>query len=135
MDTEVLKELLADVRAGKVAIEEALEALKGFPFEDLAFAKVDHHRTLRTGIPEVIYARGKTTEEVVAIARSMLDRSGRFLITRASEDVFRALGIKEARFHQASRRHLLRGRQGEEGVRACHLCRDVRTSPSLKRPR
>ncbi len=102
MDTEVLKELLADVRAGKVAVEEALEALKGFPFEDLAFAKVDHHRTLRTGIPEVIYARGKTTEEVVSIARSMLDRSGRFLITRASEDVFRALGIEEARFHQAS---------------------------------
>ncbi|HWR88897.1 MAG TPA: nickel pincer cofactor biosynthesis protein LarB [Dissulfurispiraceae bacterium] len=102
MDTEVLKELLADVRAGKVAIEEALEALKGLPFEDLSFAKVDHHRTLRTGIPEVIYARGKTTEDVVSIARAMLERSGRFLVTRASEDLFRALDIGEARFHKAS---------------------------------
>ncbi|MCL4491956.1 MAG: nickel pincer cofactor biosynthesis protein LarB [Nitrospirae bacterium] len=102
MDTDVLKKLLADVKAGRIPVEKALHKLKHLPYEDLEFAKVDHHRGIRSDIPEVIYARGKKTEEVIAIARSMLEKSGRFLITKASENIYRELNLKNAEFSPAS---------------------------------
>ncbi|TLM97958.1 1-(5-phosphoribosyl)-5-amino-4-imidazole-carboxylate carboxylase, partial [bacterium] len=59
MDKELLQALLQKVKAGQVSVAEALDTLKGMPFEDLAFAKVDHHRCLRNGFPEVIFGQGK----------------------------------------------------------------------------
>ncbi|HSB51813.1 MAG TPA: nickel pincer cofactor biosynthesis protein LarB [Dissulfurispiraceae bacterium] len=102
MDRRLLTSILADFKEGKRSLKAVLEALTHLPYEDLDFAKVDHHRTLRTAVPEVIFAKGKKTEEVVPIAQAMLRRGGRFLITRATEEVYRALGVKTARYYPAS---------------------------------
>ncbi len=102
MDSKILKTLLSDVKTGRVPIGEALDALKHLPYEELDFAKVDHHRSLRSVIPEVIFAQNKKTSDVVAIAHAMLKKSGRFLITRAREDIYDALDVKESKFYPAS---------------------------------
>ncbi len=102
MDIDILKSLLTDVRAGKTPIEKALGVLKNLPFEDLDFAKIDHHRGIRSDIPEVIYALNKKPEEVIAIAHAMMKKSRRFLITRGSEDIYRRLELKKAAFFPAS---------------------------------
>jgi NCAIR mutase (PurE)-related protein len=84
MDEAALKKLLAEVRAGKRDVSSALDRLRHLPYENLSFARVDHHRHLRQGIPEVIFAENKSPDETAAIAASMLSRSGCLLITRAS---------------------------------------------------
>ncbi len=81
-----LTRLLRQVRTGKLPVEEAVARLRSLPFEDLGFAKVDHHRALRTGFPEVIYCAGKTPEQVVHIARRIRARGHLVLATRCSPD-------------------------------------------------
>ncbi len=88
MDNDKLEEILDSVKRGRLTVEGALEQLKHLPYEDIGVAKVDHHRELRHGVPEVIFAEGKRPEDIRAIAGSMLRSSGRFLITRASEAVY-----------------------------------------------
>ncbi|HYP14539.1 MAG TPA: nickel pincer cofactor biosynthesis protein LarB [Bryobacteraceae bacterium] len=83
MDQEHLKRLLAEVRDGEVAVDAALERLRHLPFEDLGFAKVDHHRAIRQGMPEVVFGKGKTADQIVSIADRLLQRSSNVLITRA----------------------------------------------------
>ncbi len=85
MDPAKLKELLESVREGATSVDEALDRLRHMPFEDLGFAKLDHHRALRHGMPEVIFAEGKTPEEVVEIAAKVLARSENLLATRVDE--------------------------------------------------
>jgi hypothetical protein len=84
VDQEQLRALLDQVRAGAVDVDAAIERLKHLPFEDLGFAKVDHHRALRQGIPEVVFGQGKTVEQVLGIVSSLVKRSGNVLVTRAS---------------------------------------------------
>ena len=103
MDSKKLKAVLADVKNGKTSIDKSLNILKHLPYEDFDFAKIDHHRTIRTDIPEVIFAGNKKTEDVIKIARSMLKKSGRFLITKASEETYRELNIKKAKFYSESK--------------------------------
>jgi hypothetical protein len=91
MDTERLKGILQAVKAGRMTIKGALEQLKVLPYEDIGFAKVDHHRTLRHGMPEVIYAEAKEAREVIAIADLILNRSRRLFITRANEGLYREI--------------------------------------------
>jgi NCAIR mutase (PurE)-related protein len=102
MDEGSLKKLLERVKAGRLSPEKALEKLRHLPYEDMSFASVDHHRSLRHGVPEVVYAEGKTVEEAVSIARSIYKNSKRLLVTRASEEVYKKLRIKEAEFHPRS---------------------------------
>jgi NCAIR mutase (PurE)-related protein len=83
MDQEQLRKLLEQVRDGATDVDAALERLRHMPFEDLGFAKVDHHRALRHGMPEVIFAKGKTPEQVAQIAARLLERAPNVLITRA----------------------------------------------------
>src|SRR5581483_6015447 len=75
--------LFEQVRTGEASIESAMVRMRHMPFEDLGFAKIDHHRALRHGIPEVIFAKGKTSEQVLAIAERLLDNAQNVLITRA----------------------------------------------------
>ncbi len=103
MNVIQLKEILRKVRDGVLSPETALEELKVLPFEAVGPSHVDHHRTLRQGIPEVVLAEGKTREEVLQISRTIYSRSGRLLVTRADEEIYRALAIKEARYHPRSR--------------------------------
>ena len=85
MTAEQLTELLEQVRTGKVDVPAAVQRMRHLPFEDLGFAKVDHHRALRHGMPEVILAQGKTPEQVVSIAAHLLKGVKNVLITRADQ--------------------------------------------------
>ena len=87
MDSDQLRSLFEQVRSGEVDIDGAMTRMRHMPFEDLGFAKIDHHRGLRHGMPEVIFAKGKTTEQVVAIAERLLEHSRNVLITRADAEV------------------------------------------------
>ncbi len=104
MDTEALSELLERVRRGSVSVERALQRLRHLPYEDLGFAKVDHHRALRGGFPEVIMGEGKGANEIAAIAGSMQRRRTNVLITRLSPEKMAQLKkIKGLRYHAAAR--------------------------------
>jgi NCAIR mutase (PurE)-related protein len=102
MHSAGLLEIITRVKTGALSVREAMEKLKDLPYEDLSFAKVDHHRHLRQGIPEVIYAKGKTISDIKAIAATMYKKSGRFLITKATKDMYRSLRIGKAVFYPAS---------------------------------
>jgi pyridinium-3,5-biscarboxylic acid mononucleotide synthase len=79
-----LLKLLTAIRQGRITPKEGLERLEHLPYEDIEFAKIDHHRTLRTGLPETIYASGKTDEQVAGIFERMAKKGGNVLATRAS---------------------------------------------------
>jgi hypothetical protein len=100
MDRTQIEILLSDVRDGKTGVDQALERLRDLPFEDIGFAKVDHHRALRTGMPEVIFAAGKTPEQVAAIFARMREHGGNVLATRASAKMFAAVRALEKRGKQ-----------------------------------
>jgi len=102
MDNKKIKKLLASVKDGSLPVEEALRRLKHLPYEDISFARVDHHRHLRQGVPEVIFASGKTDEQVIKIAAAMHKQSGSFLITKASIKIYNSLKIKGAVFYPDS---------------------------------
>ena len=85
MNAQQLGTLLAEVAAGRLAPDAALERLRHLPFEDLTFARVDHHRALRQGQPEVVFCEGKTPEQVVAICERLAAMSGGFLGTRCGD--------------------------------------------------
>jgi hypothetical protein len=86
MNQDQLRSLLEQVRSGSVEIDSALDRLRHMPFEDLGFAKVDHHRALRHGIPEVVFGKGKTPDQVSAIVQSLLNRAQNVLVTRAAPE-------------------------------------------------
>jgi len=86
-----LEDLLGKLKSGKVSIEETLLQLKSLPFQDLGFARVDHHRSLRKGFPEVIWGEGKTSAEILSIMRQMKKRGQNILITRLEEKKARAI--------------------------------------------
>lgn len=85
MNRERIERTLSELASGRLTVAQALEALKGMPYEDLEFAKLDHHRELRRGIPEAVYTPGKTDEQVLEIARRTLARGGEAVFTRVSE--------------------------------------------------
>ncbi len=91
MDQQQLRILLEQVRAGRVDVDAALERVRHLPFEDLGFAKVDHHRALRHGMPEVIFAEGKTSLQVAEIAGELLKNNKNVLATRVSPETVHLL--------------------------------------------
>jgi len=105
MDPKDLDALLRAVRDGRMTTEAAADRLRTLPYEDLGFARPDHHRALRRGFPEVVFGAGKTAEQTAAIVRSIADRGQNVLVTRTSADVHRlvALRFPAARLHEASR--------------------------------
>jgi pyridinium-3,5-biscarboxylic acid mononucleotide synthase len=105
MDPAAIELLLNQVREGHTGVADALERLRNLPFEDLGFAKLDHHRALRTGMPEVIFSAGKTTVQVASIFERMAKAGGNVLATRASREMFDAVLKIESRakFHEAAR--------------------------------
>ena len=94
MDREKLRKLLEEVKAGKTGIDDALRALKSFPYQDLGYAKIDTHRDLRRGFPEVILCKGKSIEQIENIAAS-LSEADFIMATKADKKAFKA--IKKAR--------------------------------------
>jgi len=89
------EKLLERFRLGEISMPEVLDRLRALPFEDLGFAKIDHHRTLRTGFPEVVFCQGKSTDQIRKIFRSLRKRNDVLLLTRASKEIFDALRVEE----------------------------------------
>ena len=97
MDRLGIEALLNDVREGRTEVSQALDRLRDLPFEDLGFAKLDHHRSLRTGMPEVVFSAGKTASQVSQIFARMAHAGGNVLATRASREMFEAVAAVEPR--------------------------------------
>jgi NCAIR mutase (PurE)-related protein len=91
MNSSDLTRLLESVRGGKTSVKSALERLKHLPFENVSYAHIDHHRSLRHGMPEVIYCEGKTVAQITGIIRRMLKVGSDILATRANDAVFKAV--------------------------------------------
>jgi hypothetical protein len=104
VDERKLRLLLQRYRAGKIEEDAFLRALRDLPFQDLGFARIDHHRALRCGFPEVIYCRRKTVVQITKIAREILRHGSDLLATRAEPGVFRAIRriAPKARWHAAA---------------------------------
>jgi len=117
MDPLAIEALLNEVREGRTDVAQALVKLRHLPFEDLGFAKLDHHRALRTGMPEVIFAEGKTREQVAAIFARMAAAGGNVLATRATRAVYDAVLAVEPRaeFHEMARAITLTQMQTAQG--------------------
>ena len=91
MNQDTLKQLLEQVKSGSMPVESALDTLKDLPYADLGYAMVDHHRSLRSGHPETIFSEGKTVEQIVGIARRLLEKDVNIMATRADRPVYDAL--------------------------------------------
>ncbi|HJY87780.1 MAG TPA: hypothetical protein VKE24_13175, partial [Candidatus Acidoferrales bacterium] len=107
MNESDIRKLLDAVQNGRLTVAQATEQLKHMPFEDLGFAKIDHHRALRQGYAEVIFGRGKTPEQVGEVVRRMLRPKGsrhNILITRADRRIFAVVrrASRAAKFHSLS---------------------------------
>jgi NCAIR mutase (PurE)-related protein len=85
MNKQKLELLLKSVKSGEASIDEAMARLKSLPFEDLGHSKVDHHRSLRKGFPEVIWGEGKTSEQILSIMKELREKGQNILITRLEE--------------------------------------------------
>src|SRR3990172_7968672 len=102
---EWVRLILQKVKTGKISLAEATRELSTLPYEELAHAKIDHHRPMRTGFPEVIFGGGKTVEQIASIATRMAERSERLLITRASPEAYSAVkqNVSDAIYNPLSR--------------------------------
>jgi len=109
LNSESIRRLLEQVRKGKLSPDDAVEKLRHLPFEDLGFAKVDHHRHLRVGMPEVIFSPGKTPHQVAEIFKRLAQHAPNILATRASREQFLAVkkDIRGAKFDPTARAILL----------------------------
>src|SRR5207302_1394550 len=114
LNAESLHKLFDEVRRGKLTPDDAVERLRHLPFEDLGFAKVDHHRALRVGMPEVIFGERKTPAQMAQIFARLTKHGGNILATRATEKQFAAIRKK------------IRGVEYRELARAIVLQRDTR---------
>src|SRR5271157_1518860 len=108
-ENKVIKEWLLStldkVKSGQISTEDALRELSILPYEDLSFAKIDHHRNIRTGFPEVIFGRGKTVAQIVIIAERLAVHSNKILVTHAGPEVYQAVSekITDAVYNPVSR--------------------------------
>ncbi|MDX9714067.1 MAG: nickel pincer cofactor biosynthesis protein LarB [Dissulfurispiraceae bacterium] len=102
MRTDHIIKLLKQIKNNSISIDDAVAKIKDLPYQDLDFAKIDHHRELRSSVPEVIFAKNKTVEQTVSIAKAMYEKSRRFLITKADAQTYEALEIKNIHFNAAS---------------------------------
>jgi len=118
MDADKLRALLKEVAGGGVSPDEALARLKSLPFEDLGIARVDHHRGLRTGAPEVVFCQGKRPEDAAAVFSAIVRSGATALATRAAPEHWEAVRalFPEARYDDVSRTILLSARGGAKSL-------------------
>ncbi len=109
MNAESIRKLFTEVRRGSLSPDEAVERLRHLPFEDLGFAKVDHHRTLRAGMPEVIFGQGKTPAHTAGIFARLAKHGGNVLATRADAKQFAAVKrkVRSAEYRELARAIIL----------------------------
>ena len=110
MNAESIRQLFDQVRRGSITPDDAVERLRHLPFEDLGFAKVDHHRSLRAGMPEVIFGQGKTPQQTAEIFKRLAEHGGNVLATRADKTQYAAVKkkVRAAQYHDLARTIVLR---------------------------
>jgi len=110
MTEDEIRQILRDHSAGVLSDDGALERLRNLPFEDLGFANVDHHRSLRQGFPEAVFGAGKTPEQVAGIVESLAKNKHNILVTRATPEQYDRVRrvIPEAEFHASARTIVVR---------------------------
>jgi pyridinium-3,5-biscarboxylic acid mononucleotide synthase len=116
MNIKEVEQLLRAVSTGNKSVEDALETLRNFPYTDLGFARIDHHREMRTGYPEIVYCAGKTVVQVREIFRVMAERENSIIGTRATEEMYLAVRTisDEAVFHPVARIISIQKKAGEK---------------------
>ena len=118
MDDHILRKLLDSVQHGMLEVDEAISQLRSLPYEQVGdFARVDHHRNLRCGFPEVIFGSGKSPEQIIKILHSLINKSGHALVTRVDGQVYEAVRVEfpEA-VHHASARAITLGQMQERDL-------------------
>lgn len=102
MDEKKIKDILNNIKGGELSVEDALRHFKDFGYKELEYAKVDNHRQLRTGYPEVVFGQGKTPEQIEGIVTYMLEHDNNILVTRTTEEVFKRISklIPSAEFNE-----------------------------------
>ena len=105
MDAKAIRKVLESVMGGRLTVDQALEQLKRLPFENLSYACVDHHRSLRKGFPEVIFGEGKSLEQILGVMEAMVDQKDTVMITRLSAEKAEAIVAKhpKATYHSEAR--------------------------------
>lgn len=105
MEKEWIRNLLESVAQGKTSVEDGVDALKELPFEDVGFANIDHHRSLRTGYPEAVFCQGKTPEQIAVIMKELAEQNPNIMGTRATEADYLAVKevLPDARYCEAAR--------------------------------
>lgn len=118
MDVRAIEGLLRAVREGTLSVEDALQQLRTLPYENLEFARIDTHRALRTGFPEVVFCQGKTTEQVLAILERLSNRHRKVLATRATPELVAVVKERfpQARYHETARILVLGEGEAESSV-------------------
>ena len=105
MNEQQIKKIMNDIKSNKLSVDEAIKKLKFLPFEDLGFVKIDHHRTLRKGFPEVVFCQSKTIKQVAEIVKKLANTKNTVLATRATKEMFDAVKkrVKNSQYDEKSR--------------------------------
>jgi NCAIR mutase (PurE)-related protein len=124
MDSQHLKNLLQQVQSGQVDLDTALHRLKKLPFEDLGYAKLDFHRCIRSGVPEVIYCEGKTVEQIQGITAKLALHHSNILATRVDRKVYEGIKktVKDCKYHEAARIVVIKPRPVEQVGNIAVVC-------------
>ncbi|HID07001.1 MAG TPA: 1-(5-phosphoribosyl)-5-amino-4-imidazole-carboxylate carboxylase, partial [Armatimonadetes bacterium] len=115
---ERIRSVLEELRAQRISVDEAMRQLRALPYEELGFAKIDHHRLLRRGFPEVILCEGKTIEQIERIVHEQIKHGGLVMATKATREVFEAVQrvAPMAQFHELARIIVIRPTDDETQV-------------------
>ncbi|EJO5346181.1 nickel pincer cofactor biosynthesis protein LarB [Clostridium botulinum] len=113
MNTEDVKKLLLDIKSDKISLEEGVNILQELPFKDLGYAKIDNHREMRVGYPEVIYCAGKTVDQIKGIVEFMLTKDNNILGTRATKEAYEEVKkiCLEAEYNELARTIVIKKRE------------------------
>ncbi len=119
MDEKTLREFLNDFKAGRIKLDDALQKLKLLPFEDLGFVKIDHHRALRKGFPEVVFCQNKTKEQVTTIIKKLSQNNSDVIATRATKEMFESVkkAVKDAEYNEISGTIFIKKSKGKKANR------------------
>jgi NCAIR mutase (PurE)-related protein len=134
MNTETLKSLLKEVRSGDTSLDDAMKKIKTLPYEDLGYARVDHHRGVRTGVPEVIYCAGKTSRQIVGIAGRLAEHNHNIMATRAGPEVYEAVKkeIPDCQYHETARIIVVKPRPVESVGNIAMVCAGTSDLPVVE---
>ena len=126
MDAATLRKLMQEVKKGTISPDEAVARLRHLPFEDLGFANVDHHRRLRIGMPEVIFSRGKTPQQVAGIFKRLAAKGSNVLATKADAAHFLAVkkALRKAEYHELAQAIVLKQDQ-RTGKQTTGVVKDI----------